>query len=663
MIEITSRVSPYKAVCYIESHFSDGYVSRASGSIVGSNDVLTAMHTVYDSAHGGWATQVMVTPGAFIDDHTYDFSAPFGTYSATNWIGYTSSQDPEGDHMLTLNEASMDLAIIGLNVNVGSLTGTLNTSFAKINDFQGSVLGYPAQGTGLMGDTGNASSIYNSLYKLDVYKLDVALGPGASGGPLLDYSGVAPVIRGVLSTGNDNYSNYAGLSGLAKQIWYNQTTASNDIYLSESSYRPIGQGITSGSDNNEIFYELRLSLDSNGNSAIYGYKGGDILELDFGFNYYKTYLDISDKNTFHVYNNVYGTDIALHDVNVLKFTDKTLFLLNESQAKIARLYSTLDHAPDVDGLQFWLQSNANGVSYNAIASSFLQSSGLNSLNNVGFVNNLYTTIFKYTGDTDGIAYWNSALNSGLSRTEMLTYFTETQVNHQNTEGANGFIQIVGSSAWTSSDFVIGKGSLFASDKNDYIYQSQISVDSNKSSAIFGYKGIDTLVLTNNSQNYKVYSDISDKKLLHVLDTASNENYLLHDMNVLKFQDKNVFLLDESQAKIARLYSTLDHAPDVDGLQFWLQSNANGVSYNAIASSFLQSSGLNSLNNVGFVNNLYTTIFKYTGDTDGIAYWNSALNSGLSRTEMLTYFTETQVNHQNTEGANGFIQIVGSSDWA
>ncbi|MFC6476024.1 trypsin-like serine peptidase [Pseudomonas asuensis] len=206
MIEITSRISPYKAVCYIESYFADGYISRASGSVVGSNDVLTAMHTVYDSAHGGWASQVMVTPGAFVNDSTYSFSAPFGTYSASNWIGYTSSQDPEGDHRLTLEEASVDLAIIGLNVNLGSLTGILDTSFTSINNFQGTVLGYPAQGTGLMEDTGSASSIYNSLYGLDVYRLNVALGAGASGGPLLDYSGGgSPVIRGVLSTGSDYF--------------------------------------------------------------------------------------------------------------------------------------------------------------------------------------------------------------------------------------------------------------------------------------------------------------------------------------------------------------------------------------------------------------------------------------------------------------------------
>ena len=48
MYEINARTSePYSSICYIVCEWSDGSLTRASGVIVGVNDVLTAHHVVY----------------------------------------------------------------------------------------------------------------------------------------------------------------------------------------------------------------------------------------------------------------------------------------------------------------------------------------------------------------------------------------------------------------------------------------------------------------------------------------------------------------------------------------------------------------------------------------------------------------------------------------
>ncbi|GGM22287.1 serralysin [Pseudomonas asuensis] len=629
------------------------------------------MHTVYDSAHGGWASQVMVTPGAFVNDSTYSFSAPFGTYSASNWIGYTSSQDPEGDHRLTLEEASVDLAIIGLNVNLGSLTGILDTSFTSINNFQGTVLGYPAQGTGLMEDTGSASSIYNSLYGLDVYRLNVALGAGASGGPLLDYSGGgSPVIRGVLSTGSDYFSNYAGLSGALKQNWYNQTSASNDIYLSENAYRPIGQGITSGSEHSDLFYELNLSFDNNGISEVYGYNGGDIIKLGLDSSYYQYYMDRTDPNAVILFNTYNETFISLHDINALVYQDKTVYVLTEEQAKIARLYTVFDRAPDYDGLNNWLTSYAHGTSFNTIANSFSQSQEFalryNAVDNLGFAGQLYSIILGRQGDDAGIANWTNALNNGLTRGDAMIQFTNSAENKAITEGPSGFINIVGNNAWADTDSVIQKGYALGTSYADHLYESSIVLNDQNFSDIRTSRGGDVFHLNGVSTDYLRQVDNSDSSVLHLTNNTTNATFNLNDINMLSFKDKDVYVLSEEQAQIARLYTVFDRTPDYNGLQNWLNASSHGMSFNTIANSFSQSQEFalryNAVDNYGFANQLYNIILGRQGDTAGLATWTNALDHGMTRGDAMIQFTNSTENHLITEGSAGFIQIVGQSEW-
>ena len=445
MIEITNRsVTPYKEVCYIETYWPDGALSRASGTVVGSNDVLTALHVVYSAEHGGWATQVTVAPGADIDSQ--NFSAPYGVYYASDWVGRVDNGwDTDGNGRLSWNESGQDLAVISLNVNLGALTETLGTSPA-IGDFQGTVLGYPARGTGLM----EASGDVTSFPEYPVYYIDTGLGAGASGGPLLDESSGTPLIRGVLSGGDDadTYSIYAGLDS-SNWFWYNQTINSNDSLLWNTESHAIGAGIVSGSSQADIFYESRLPAET---SLINGYKGGDILSLAGYSNEYNRTVDSSSTDILHITDLYYGTQLAIEDVNVLSFYDKDVYVLSEDQAQIARLYTIFERTPDYSGLEFWLGLSAQGTSLNRIADIFTDTpeftTRYNAVDNQGYANQLYENILGREGEAGGLEYWTQSLNTGqTTRADAMIFFTQSEENQSITESASGFIQIVGHSDW------------------------------------------------------------------------------------------------------------------------------------------------------------------------------------------------------------------------
>ena len=101
MYEITNRTdAPYRSIAYVVSNWADGSATRGSGTVVGVNDVVTALHVVYNSARSGWATRVTVTPGA----DTQPYSAPYGSFTGARLDGRTANWDSNGDQLLSYYE-------------------------------------------------------------------------------------------------------------------------------------------------------------------------------------------------------------------------------------------------------------------------------------------------------------------------------------------------------------------------------------------------------------------------------------------------------------------------------------------------------------------------------------------------------------------------------
>lgn len=243
-------------------------------------------------------------------------------------------------------------------------------------------------------------------------------------------------------------------------------------------------------------------------------------------------------------------------------------------------------------------------------------------------------------------------------------FTNSDENHRRTEGNSGFIKIVDHTAWTDADMVYQKGAAFGTSYSDTIFESQLVLDSTKSSTVLGGAGIDTIYLSGSSQSYNRYTDQGN--VVHLDATNGSKSIALHDMNVLSFQDRNVFVLDSAQAEVARLYTVFDRMPETGGLQYWIDKLAAGTTFQTIANTFSQSSEFaqryNAVDNTGFAQQLYSTILHRNGDQGGIDYWKGQLDQGMSRGTAMVQFTNSTENHQLTEGQNGFIQLVGSTDW-
>ena len=662
---ITDRsVAPYKQVCYIETYFPDGTIARGSGSVVGINDVLTALHVVFDATHGGWATQVVVTPGAYVDDSIGSFGAPFGTYYASNWVGRTTNWDTDGDHLLTIREASQDMALIGLDVNLAAATGGALTVGNSTDSFQATLLGYPADQSGLIQTTGYAYSDFPSTAAYDV---GATLGPGASGGPLLDMSSGTPIINGVLSAGDSSGSYYAATGGF-NALWYAQSVSGNNNLLLEGyQHRPVGAGVASGSDFDDLMYEYQLSYIDKAASA-YGYKGADALVMDSFYSDYQITVDAANGGQVNVTNLASQTQLSLNDINALAFRDWMVYVMTEDQAQIARLYTVFGRTPDFQGLQNWVEAYEHGTSFNTIAASFSNSqefaSCYGALDNQGFAAQLYNTILQRSGDAEGLAHWTHLLNQGMSRGEAMVNFTNSQESINATSGNHGFIKIVTHSAWSDNDAVIQDGVVFGSQYGDRLHESQFDFDAGNSTELYGYKGGDILYLEGVSSSYQ--RGLANSSTLSLINSANGERMLLNDINMLSFIDKNVFVLTEDQAEIARLYTVFDRVPDFNGLQDWLNANSHGMTFNTIANGFAQSQEFalrySAVDNQGFANQLYQTVLGREGEAAGLAHWTQQLDAGLSRGAAMINFTNSQENHLLTEGPDGFIQLIGQSDW-
>ena len=232
MYEISNRTAfPYISVCYIESEWPDGSFTRASGVVIGVNDVLTAAHVVFSADRGGFATAVTVMPAADTEPFLVE---PFGSFSAGLMNVRVANWDANGDDLLSPSEAQYDLAVLGMRTAIGNSTGWLGTQ-AYSQDFGGTMLGYPSQGSGMMAESvfADASVFYG------IFEIDSVLGGGASGGPLIMTSGGSTYVVGVLSSGDAVSSNYAALFGPGNWDWLQTVTAGNDYLMATPASTPL----------------------------------------------------------------------------------------------------------------------------------------------------------------------------------------------------------------------------------------------------------------------------------------------------------------------------------------------------------------------------------------------------------------------------------------
>ncbi|EWY41491.1 hypothetical protein N825_27420 [Skermanella stibiiresistens SB22] len=115
-------------------------------------------------------------------------------------------------------------------------------------------------------------------------------------------------------------------------------------------------------------------------------------------------------------------------------TDNGLWLRDDQAATIARLYdSVFDRLPDPGGLGAWKGAVQSGLAYQQVAEGFTNSAefqeAYGTLDNAGFVRQLYLNVLDREADPGGFAAWKGALDAGVGRASVVLDFSESR-EHQ-----------------------------------------------------------------------------------------------------------------------------------------------------------------------------------------------------------------------------------------
>jgi len=173
-------------------------------------------------------------------------------------------------------------------------------------------------------------------------------------------------------------------------------------------------------------------------------------------------------------------------------------------------------------------------------------------------------------------------------------------------------------------------------RQDAVFDDQLS--SIQTSVITsGGRGTDTIVFEGNQSDYIVVRDQAKVTVADADQPANTTTWI--NVERLAFNDGSVDLdFTTSQSQIATLYDkVLDRQADLDGFQFWAQSATAGAAIGDIALAFVasdeyaQATGhrVDEASIAQNLNVLYLELLGRAADSEGSAYWQSAIAQGVT----------------------------------
>jgi hypothetical protein len=187
-------------------------------------------------------------------------------------------------------------------------------------------------------------------------------------------------------------------------------------------------------------------------------------------------------------------------------------------------------------------------------------------------------------------------------------------------------------------------SFMGSDANDLI---DLTADLRQ---IDGGGGIDTLKVAALSETASVTRVDTERMQLGL---ADNDLVVLEHVERIAFEDGTLAFDDEGLAGQAyRLYQAcFDRTPDSEGLGFWIEElDAGNVTLTQAADFFIGSEEFanvygppQTLPDVHYLSLLYANVLDRVPDSEGFGYWRDQQSNGVTRADMLVYFSESAEN--------------------
>lgn len=145
-----------------------------------------------------------------------------------------------------------------------------------------------------------------------------------------------------------------------------------------------------------------------------------------------------DANTATMTPDWLSGDVYLKDVERISFDDGTLaFDADGNAGEAYRLYQAcFDRTPDAEGLGFWIGNLDSGaIDLAGMANQFIGSTEFQLLYGTpgtmaddAFLTLLYQNVLDRDPDQGGFDFWRTQQEAGMSRAEMLVYFSESTEN-------------------------------------------------------------------------------------------------------------------------------------------------------------------------------------------------------------------------------------------
>ncbi|KAF0280924.1 hypothetical protein BA897_09825 [Spiribacter roseus] len=174
-----------------------------------------------------------------------------------------------------------------------------------------------------------------------------------------------------------------------------------------------------------------------------------------------------------------------------------------------------------------------------------------------------------------------------------------------------------------------------------------------SDTLDGGTGIDTAVYAGSADDYEIEPGSTEFQVSPVNGGAAWRDTLI-DVERLEFSDVTLaHHMNDHPAMATRLYqAAFDRLPDSSGLGYWVNRLDDGTDLERAAAEFIGSPEFSdrygaSPTNDEYIDALYANVLDRLPDADGKAYWLNRLETDLDRDDVLSRFSESAENQDNT----------------